>query len=1260
MSLTSWIRGLASGTGHARRTSRPASRSRYFHPRLECLEDRSLLSAFATIPGELATPREKDVIRIDVRAGDFSLRRWGVQLGFEMHAVDGSQLDPGRIQVQPYLRHSSATPWSWSNNREQSVTLATVRPGSFQLVVGGDRRTTGDYQVSVFLVGDANGDSRVDKSDVQLIHALRGKRLGKPGYLRDADANRDGVINATDEGLARANSGAATRIRPLTLSASIDPATVPSGVQPGAHADVNIVGQTLPYAKVQLDQGADGSFELTAVADAQGQYQFTVGVSAGTTQFQVLARGPFSQQLTAQFDVFVPLDGAGDNGGEVARLEIQQTGLLLTQTGDTKQLSAVAFDAKGNVIEATITWTSTKPDAISVDNTGKVTAATANGSSQVVAEAAGVKSAPLLVTVTAPAAGAILLTDAQIAGDPVETDPTAVPSFNNTYQVVLRGIGTPAIGSILINTESKAVAGRVVAVDTTGGQTTVTLGLVSIRELFPNLNVSELIDLSQAPVAFPPELAATYDIQRTGNTFTFTPKLAAAPSLSGEGESAVAAAIGTRALPPFSSCETTITGFSEGSPLPIGLSAPPLFSVTISPALDLVYTSANGLERFVVSAEPTIKVEGGLSVTAAFEGKIECTVDLFTIRIPVGGPLSFVIGGLVPVGIGLEASGKVTLATLSIGTKVETKAKAEIGLACPGGTNCEFVKSLGDFSLTATPKIVTPSLGNLRVEPSLAAFGFVKAAIGNPFLSSLRFDAFKAKAGGKLVGSFAPEISQIIDTTYKSNYQLSLEASAGVGANLSGALRLLGLSNVTALGLVISTDLAKSPTGLSTGAVSASIVRAPTSDSTDPARFQTGDTVNFTVKLDPTSINFLGLYNVGTVLLVRNSGSQQTEVGRVTASDGQTDFDVAFTAPGPGSISEFTAFAVTTLLPLDILSLEIGAAQPTTGVTVSVQPGAATLAPGATQEFSAAVLGTSNVNVTWTATGGTITPTGFFTAGQNPGTFEVKATSVADSSRFATASVTVTRGRVIQGTVNIFTQEQLTDLAGVTEITKSLNIRGAAITSLAGLESLTRIGGDLTIEDTTRLQNLDALAALTSVRGLFIENNTALTSIGRLRSVIFAPEGSVMVVEGNAMLGEVSFSSSISGSVFIEDNPQLTRLDLGLANAVGQLFVTQNGDAGSGMQVNLKTLNAVFEFVLITSNKLVGLAITGGIVHQDFSLDDNSGLTNLDGISSNLALFNRLFITGNRGFTDEHANQTADRLNVPRTGGFRKINSNSL
>ena len=76
-------------------------------------------------------------------------------------------------------------------------------------------------------------------------------------------------------------------------------------------------------------------------------------------------------------------------------------------------------------------------------------------------------------------------------------------------------------------------------------------------------------------------------------------------------------------------------------------------------------------------------------------------------------------------------------------------------------------------------------------------------------------------------------------------------------------------------------------------------------------------------------------------------------------------------------------------------------------VRVRVDPATATLAPGGTQQFTATVEGSHDTSVRWTANGGTISNTGFFTAGSAPGTFNVTATSVADSTKTATAHVTI-------------------------------------------------------------------------------------------------------------------------------------------------------------------------------------------------------------------------------------------------------------
>ena len=76
-------------------------------------------------------------------------------------------------------------------------------------------------------------------------------------------------------------------------------------------------------------------------------------------------------------------------------------------------------------------------------------------------------------------------------------------------------------------------------------------------------------------------------------------------------------------------------------------------------------------------------------------------------------------------------------------------------------------------------------------------------------------------------------------------------------------------------------------------------------------------------------------------------------------------------------------------------------------VVVTVQPLTTSLAPGYTQQFTAMVIGAENMAVTWSASGGTITASGLFTAPQSGGGYIVRATSVADSRSSGTALVTV-------------------------------------------------------------------------------------------------------------------------------------------------------------------------------------------------------------------------------------------------------------
>ncbi|MDM4771570.1 Ig-like domain-containing protein [Solimonas sp. SE-A11] len=619
----------------------------------------------------------------------------------------------------------------------------------------------------------------------------------------------------------------------------------------------------------------------------------------------------------------VLLGACGSGGGGTAapaaatpaRVEIVQTGLLFSERGQTRQLEARVFDADGTRLDTPVTWSSSDPSDISVGGSGLARAESRSGSTQIVAAAGDIRSLPLLAVVTTVAAGAVLVDDSQVRRGVVETDPAAAPSLDNTYSVVLSGIEPPAAGTAVIGTGSQPIAGRVVSTRAVEGGTEVTLRLAPLRELFPGLEIQQRFDLSKAEVIVPAGVSESYTVEREGDTYRFTPRSSVARSAT----KALGPPAGTRAL--FDKgCETSLNGagFGDGTAPPFVFNSLPVLSFTLSPALDLLYTEARGLERLLLTGEPTFRFDATVRATLAFEGKVECKAELLLFRVPVGGALSAVVSILVPVGVGFEVAGKITVADVQLGLNSTVSNNLEIGLRCNG--DCEFVAETSNFRSMHTPKVSLPGVEDFRVAPEFSAFGYAEAVIGNPFLNSLRFEAFELKAGPKLEGKFAPVATQVAATDFKSSYKLSLGVAAGFGDDIEAVLNILGIVEVGGEVLELTTDLGTSPTGVLT---------------VDRDRFVTGETSRFQLKLDAATAEFLSIYNVKEIVLIRNSGGQR-EVARATASSGQTTFDFSFVSPNAGQTNEFTAFVVTTLLPFDLLSLELDTARASNALPVAV------------------------------------------------------------------------------------------------------------------------------------------------------------------------------------------------------------------------------------------------------------------------------------------------------------------------------------
>jgi len=165
-------------------------------------------------------------------------------------------------------------------------------------------------------------------------------------------------------------------------------------------------------------------------------------------------------------------------------------------------------------------------------------------------------------------------------------------------------------------------------------------------------------------------------------------------------------------------------------------------------------------------------------------------------------------------------------------------------------------------------------------------------------------------------------------------------------------------------------------------------------------------TVNVTV---PT----VAVYISPTSALLQTGGNQQ-----FTATvAGTSNTAVAWSATG-GTISSsglYTAPNTAGTVTVTASSVADGtkSASATVNVTVpvvavSVNPTSSSLQEGASQQFTAAVTGSSNTAVSWSASGGTMSSSGLYTAPAATGTFTVKATSAADSTKSASAMVTAT------------------------------------------------------------------------------------------------------------------------------------------------------------------------------------------------------------------------------------------------------------
>jgi hypothetical protein len=178
------------------------------------------------------------------------------------------------------------------------------------------------------------------------------------------------------------------------------------------------------------------------------------------------------------------------------------------------------------------------------------------------------------------------------------------------------------------------------------------------------------------------------------------------------------------------------------------------------------------------------------------------------------------------------------------------------------------------------------------------------------------------------------------------------------------------------------------------------------------------------------------------------SGTSNTAVNWST-SGGTVTTSGLYTAPRTAGTYTVTATSVADTTKSASASVSVSQPGP---VSISVTPTSADVQPAGQQQFIASVSGTSNTAVTWAATGGTVTTSGLYTAPGTAGTYTVTATSVADTTKSASATVTVTptiSSTVLLGDQNVENQVDSSLALGQAEAFQATANASGTLQSLA-------------------------------------------------------------------------------------------------------------------------------------------------------------------------------------------------------------------
>ena len=480
-------------------------------------------------------------------------------------------------------------------------------------------------------------------------------------------------------------------------------------------------------------------------------------------------------------------------------------------------------------------------------------------------------------------------------------------------------------------------------------------------------------------------------------------------------------------------------------------------SVTVSP------TSASAQTRQQMQFTSTVSGTTNTAVTWTASGGTVSTNGQYTAPSSAG---TYTVTATSAADYTKSASAVVTVSqpaqvSISVSPRtvsLQSGAQQQFGASVSGTSNTAVIWSASGG---------TVSTGGLYVAPSVAGT-FTVTATSAADSSKSASAVVTVSQPAQVAISLSPATASLqTGTQQQFNASVSGTTNTGVTWTASGG-------TVSAGGLYVAPSVAGTFTVTATSAADSSKSASAVVTVSQPAQVA--------ISLSPATASL----QTGTQQQFNASVSGTTNTGVTwTASGGTVSAGGLYVAPSVAGT--FTVTATSAADSSKSASAVVTVSQPAQ-VAISLSPATASLQTGRQQQFIASVSGTTNTGVTWTASGGTVSAGGLYVAPSVAGTFTVTATSAADSSKSASAVVTVSQPAQVAislspATASLQTgrqQQFIASVSGTTNTGVTWTASGGTV-SAGGLYVAPSVAGTFTVTATSAADSSKSASAVVTV-----------------------------------------------------------------------------------------------------------------------------------------------------------------------------------